>query len=442
MAIIPPDRSHYPNGWLPAYAVPMPDGGEVCTEHTLRDLAEVVNAPAKALPARLSELLAPFARHDALIVLAADASGGRRWGVGDAAFVGGVSFLDLDELRRTLTPGSCREARIEVRDGSVPVLEVLSRNGALMVMARPLVAPGAEATVVQLWNIVALRMQDLADSAPPGYLQLARVASGERMEALADLADEYSTTLESVLAALRSGSLDDRAARLTATGIAAEGLVHLRTASDRVRTVTEEPVTTAFERLRDDLRPLVRHRDIDVQFVEPPVDGRPLPSEVAHGARAVVRGSILALVDRADVGRVRVQWGCDGTNLLIDMRDDGPGEVPDASTQLRLVRQRVHALNGRLTLETTPGWGTEMSIVIPLDPPHPGAGATAAWDLRPRELDVMERLAAGRRNRAIAEDLGISENTVKFHVARVYRKLGVSSRAEATALFLERIGAG
>ena len=104
--------------------------------------------------------------------------------------------------------------------------------------------------------------------------------------------------------------------------------MHLRTASDRVRTFTEEPVTTAFERLRDDLRPLVRYRDIDVQFVEPPVDGRALPSEIAHGARAVVRGSILALVDRHDVSRVRVQWDCDGTNLLINVRDDGPGTSP------------------------------------------------------------------------------------------------------------------
>jgi DNA-binding CsgD family transcriptional regulator len=204
-----------------------------------------------------------------------------------------------------------------------------------------------------------------------------------------------------------------------------------------VRTFTEEPVTTAFERLRDDLRPLVRYRDLDVQFVEPPLDGRPLPSEVAHGARAVVRGSILALVDRPEVGRVRVQWDCDGTNLLISMRDDGPGDLTDASTQLQLVRQRVHALNGRLTVEATPGWGTEMSIVIPLDPPHATAVA-AAWNLRPREFEVLQLLASGRRNRGIAEDLGISENTVKFHVASIYRKLNASGRAEATALFVER----
>jgi len=420
----------------------MPDGGLTCTEHTLRDLVEVVTVPAAALPARLSTLLEPFCSHEALLILAADEAGGHRQGAGDAAFVGGVSFLDLDERRRRLAPGTVHRGRVEIAHpqgaDEVEVLEVVSRNGALLLIAQPEADAAGEATVLQLWNVVALRVQELADAAPPGYLHQARLTSGERMEALIELADEYSTTLESVLAALRSHTLDDRAARQTATGLAAAGLVHLRTSSDRVRTVTEEPVTTAFARLRDDLRPLVRYRDLDVQFVEPPVDGRPLPSEVAHGARAVVRGSILALIDRPQVGRVRVQWGCDGTNLLIDMRDDGPGDLSDASTQVQLVRHRVQALNGRLSIEATPGWGTEMSIVIPLDPPRTVSHAAAAWDLRPRELDVLELLAAGRRNRALAAELGISENTVKFHIARIYRKLGVTTRAEATALYLEQ----
>jgi DNA-binding CsgD family transcriptional regulator len=418
----------------------MTDGGATCTEQTLRDLVEVVSAPAYALADRLSAALAGFVDHEALLILAADTTGGRRRGSGDRAFIDGVSFLDLDELRRVIPPGSARRSRLEVEGEQVDTFEALSRNGALLVMARPGAVRDTDAVVLQAWNLVALRVQQLADAAPPDYLQRARVASGERMEALTELADEYSTTLESVLAALRSANLDDRAARTTATGIAAQGMVHLRTASDRVRTFTEEPVTTAFERLRDDLRPLVRYRELDVQFVEPPVDGRPLPSEVAHGARAVVRGSILALVDRPEVGRVRVQWDCDGTNLLIDMRDDGPGDMTDASTQLQLVRQRVHALNGRLSVEATPGWGTAMAIVIPLDPPHATAAAAAAWDLRPRELEVLQMLAAGRRNRAIAEELGISENTVKFHVAGVYRKLGVTSRAEAAGAFLAQHG--
>jgi two-component system, NarL family, nitrate/nitrite response regulator NarL len=47
-----------------------------------------------------------------------------------------------------------------------------------------------------------------------------------------------------------------------------------------------------------------------------------------------------------------------------------------------------------------------------------------------RERDVLELLAEGLSNRRVAERLGISEHTVKFHVASIYGKLGASSRAE------------
>lgn len=51
--------------------------------------------------------------------------------------------------------------------------------------------------------------------------------------------------------------------------------------------------------------------------------------------------------------------------------------------------------------------------------------------LTARERDVLEWLALGLSNRAIATRLGISEHTVKFHVTSIYGKLAVSSRAEA-----------
>ncbi|MEU5208939.1 helix-turn-helix transcriptional regulator [Streptomyces sp. NPDC020742] len=48
---------------------------------------------------------------------------------------------------------------------------------------------------------------------------------------------------------------------------------------------------------------------------------------------------------------------------------------------------------------------------------------------------MLARLALGHRNRAIAQELHISESTVKFHVAKILTKLGVGSRGEAAALF-------
>jgi two-component system response regulator DevR len=49
-----------------------------------------------------------------------------------------------------------------------------------------------------------------------------------------------------------------------------------------------------------------------------------------------------------------------------------------------------------------------------------------------RELEVL-RLVEGRSNRQVAELLWVTDETVKFHLANIYRKLGVSSRSEAVA---------
>ncbi len=63
------------------------------------------------------------------------------------------------------------------------------------------------------------------------------------------------------------------------------------------------------------------------------------------------------------------------------------------------------------------------------------AGPTTPRDygLTPREREVLALLATGRTNRAIAKALFISEKTVARHVANVFGKLGVSTRAAATA---------
>jgi len=58
----------------------------------------------------------------------------------------------------------------------------------------------------------------------------------------------------------------------------------------------------------------------------------------------------------------------------------------------------------------------------------PTAGATA---LSEREGVVLEAVARGLSNREIGRQLWISEQTVKFHLRNLYRKLGVSSRTEA-----------
>jgi len=53
--------------------------------------------------------------------------------------------------------------------------------------------------------------------------------------------------------------------------------------------------------------------------------------------------------------------------------------------------------------------------------------------LTARELEVLRLVATGKTNRSIAADLFLSEKTVARHVSNIFTKLGLSSRAAATA---------
>jgi DNA-binding CsgD family transcriptional regulator len=63
----------------------------------------------------------------------------------------------------------------------------------------------------------------------------------------------------------------------------------------------------------------------------------------------------------------------------------------------------------------------------------PVAPAGAGGALTDRELQVLRLVATGKTNRAIADDLGISEKTVARHISNIFTKLDLSSRAAATA---------
>jgi DNA-binding NarL/FixJ family response regulator len=72
-------------------------------------------------------------------------------------------------------------------------------------------------------------------------------------------------------------------------------------------------------------------------------------------------------------------------------------------------------------------WGMEE----PQAPAATGAAIAGAPALSEREAVVLEAVARGLSNREIGRQLWISEQTVKFHLRNIYRKLGISSRTEA-----------
>jgi two-component system, NarL family, nitrate/nitrite response regulator NarL len=84
--------------------------------------------------------------------------------------------------------------------------------------------------------------------------------------------------------------------------------------------------------------------------------------------------------------------------------------------------------------------------LIVLDPTVAGATgihahartSPAGESLTAREREVLELVAAGLPNKAIARELGISEHTAKFHVGSLLGKLGAGSRTEAVTLATRR----
>ncbi len=66
------------------------------------------------------------------------------------------------------------------------------------------------------------------------------------------------------------------------------------------------------------------------------------------------------------------------------------------------------------------------------------ADRVSGQELTARELEVLQRIVAGRSNRDAASDLGISETTVKTHVNNLLSKLGVVDRTQAATAAIQR----
>jgi DNA-binding NarL/FixJ family response regulator len=143
--------------------------------------------------------------------------------------------------------------------------------------------------------------------------------------------------------------------------------------------------------------------------------------------------------------------------LLLDLRMPGA----DGLTVLSEVRERFpdvkvvifSAVDSRDQIETALRRGANGYIVKtinPLDLPsairqavegsvfHPFTllttspdGAARKAGLSEKELAVLRELAHGRSNKEIAAALFVSEQTVKFHLRNIYRKLGIATRTEA-----------
>ncbi|MDV6373860.1 helix-turn-helix transcriptional regulator [Deinococcus arenicola] len=113
------------------------------------------------------------------------------------------------------------------------------------------------------------------------------------------------------------------------------------------------------------------------------------------------------------------------TTLLPELLTGGWAALPADATPAELLAGVLGAAAGLAVLP--PG---QVGMLEDEDPEDQALSNIA---LTPRELDVLNLLALGLSNKRAARDLGVSESTIKFHVASLYSKLGVQSRAGAVA---------
>jgi len=98
------------------------------------------------------------------------------------------------------------------------------------------------------------------------------------------------------------------------------------------------------------------------------------------------------------------------------VRDPLPELTPAAGSVRRAIDERLRAVS------------RSSDLPLPVD-----LAAPAEQRLTARELDIARRVAAGARNREVAEALGVSKRTVDNTLANVYRKLGCGGRAGLAA---------
>ncbi|MEU3644447.1 LuxR C-terminal-related transcriptional regulator [Lentzea sp. NPDC034063] len=354
-----------------------------------------------------------------------------------------VTIADIAALRSLVGDRGAWQGRAVLAGVEIPVVVLVSAfsaPSALLVLLRTDEPPVSEVVLASanaLWDVVTAHMEALRNEAVPATLAVSRAAAAARAVTISDLGDAYGAALTALLGVLRDRDVDDAPARARAVDLAVTSLVELRARADLDRAQTEERAGDAFERLAESLRRVLRGRDVRLDLGTPGAEegaDRVLPTDIASTAAAVVRSSVHAMLDdQRGVSRIHIGWKIVGAVLRATVRDDGPGTLSCGSLDTRRVAERLGPIGGVVEVDAVPGWGSTVTIEVPLGPPE-SPREDPLTVLGTRELEVLGQLARGRRNRDIAGDLHISESTVKFHVAKILEKLGVGSRGEAAAL--------
>ncbi len=192
-----------------------------------------------------------------------------------------------------------------------------------------------------------------------------------------------------------------------ANGLTLAGVREVVGDSDEIRIVGE--ATTGEQVL-----PLVRRTDPDLVVVEmhmPDFDGLTMLDLVR---RERPRCAVVMLAAPHERERIQVALALGARACII-----------------RAIDRRDFLPALRQALEGNVYYGDPLGSANGDGPPTNGNGATSTSTLNEREVAILERVARGLSNRAIAKELWLSEETVKCYLTRIYRKLSVSNRTQA-----------
>lgn len=102
----------------------------------------------------------------------------------------------------------------------------------------------------------------------------------------------------------------------------------------------------------------------------PDLPPRPLAADVRRHLFLACKEAVTNAVKHAHASEIRLGLEVDGHHLLVEIRDDGQGLVPDAMDPtgdgLKNLRERMDAAGGTLTIDSTPGCGTRLVFITPL----------------------------------------------------------------------------
>lgn len=134
------------------------------------------------------------------------------------------------------------------------------------------------------------------------------------------------------------------------------------------------------------------------------------------------RGVLKALQDRKESPRIIVYTGSTDRRVPRESMELGAaGFCSKSEPPERLAETILAVADGRMSFPF-------MDLAA--------QGGDARNRLTPRERQLLAALAQGRTNAEIAAEVGISLNTVKFHLKNLYDKLNVGNRAQAVARYL------